>query len=71
MGVDDDVCGLDLELQRIRLAGQQVLNELLEEVATRGDALRAFQFELPVILREHGIARGLQEEDRRGVHVQV
>src|ERR1017187_2976331 len=71
MGVDDDVPGFGLEPKRIRLMGEQLLNELFEEEATAGNALHPIQLELAVILHEHGITRWLQEEDGRGVHVQV
>ncbi len=71
MGVDDDVSGFGLELKRIRLMGEQLLNELLEEEATRGDVLRALQLKFAVILHEHGVARRLQKKDGRGVHVPV
>src|ERR1019366_3524804 len=71
MGVDDDVPGLGLEPKRIRLMGEQLLNELLEEEATAGNALHPIELELAVILHEHGVARGLQEKDGRGVHVEV
>src|ERR1017187_10004675 len=71
MGMDDDVPGFGFEPKRIRLMDEQLLNELLEEEATAGNALHPLQLEFAVILYEHGVARGLQEKDRRSVHVQV
>ena len=71
MRVDDDVRRFDLELERLRLVAEQLLKELLEEITTLGHALRARQLQLAVVLREHGVTGGFQEQEGRAIHVLI
>ncbi len=65
MCVNDHVRGLGLESESVRLLSKQVFDKLFEKKTALADLLRAFKFQLAIILHKHGIAGRLEEKNRR------
>src|SRR3977135_1028902 len=63
MGVDRDVAGTVVEAESVRLAREQVFDELFEEMASARDRFGIGQFQFAVVLDEHGVAGRFEEQD--------
>ena len=53
-----------LEVQRVRFMLEQIIDKFFEQKTAFRNRLRVLDLQLAIILHEHRLAGGLEEEDR-------
>src|SRR2546421_6341749 len=64
MRMDGNRFGTAIEGDGVRLRGEKIVNELLEEEAPFCDGLPAAELQLAIIVNKHRVAGRLQKDDR-------
>ena len=65
MGVNCDGLRPRIERKCVRFFAQQIVDELLEEKTTFRDRFAVVEFQLTIIVDEHRVTRGFEEDDGR------